>query len=391
MLPLIRRYNCKLLAILGLNGLYCRGSSVKPDMSARHKILLLDDDQDLLELYREMLARLPSQPEIHTATSGARAIALLESEPYSLLISDLNMPKMDGLQVLTIVRRKFPQLRTAVMTSVVDAQFRTRAYAMGIDLFLEKPNTSQEITFFLDCIESLLGRELDGGFRGVQSKSLVDIIQLECLSQSSSVLKVTNGAFSGKIWFNNGDVIDAEAQDLNAEAAFRKILSWKTGNFEILPADPERARTIFNSYQGLLLESAQALDEAQAQIQAGETAPTPESAPAPGAESPLAALARFNGVEFVMTVRANDTGFESWGAENAEQIAQWVRQILQRFRSLGDDLQAGQLNQLEGLGPQCHVALVSKADNDLCVGFHRSLSQDLVRVTMNKIAAKWAS
>src|SRR5207244_4647288 len=76
-------------------------------MSARHKVLLLDDDQDLLELYREMLARLPSQPEIHTATSGARAISLLESEPFSLLISDLNMPKMDGLQVVTIVRRKF--------------------------------------------------------------------------------------------------------------------------------------------------------------------------------------------------------------------------------------------------------------------------------------------
>src|SRR2546422_1566035 len=334
-----------------------------------------------------MLCRLPSQPEFFPATSGARAIALLDSQPFSLLISDLNMPKMDGLQVLTIVRRKFPQLRTAVMTSVVDAQFRTRAYAMGIDLFLEKPNTSQEITFFLDCIESLLGRELDGGFRGVQSKSLVDIIQLECLSQSSSVLKVTNGALSGKIWFNNGDVIDAESQDLGGEAAFRKILSWKTGNFEILPADPERPRTIFNSYQGLLLESAQALDEAQAQVPEGESAPSPEAAPVLAAESPLAALARFNGVEFVMTVRAGGK-FDSWSAENPEQISLWVRQTMQRFRALGDGLQAGQLSQLEGLGPQCHVALGFKAGNHLCVGFHRSVSQDLVRGTMSKIATK---
>src|SRR5438552_14095748 len=154
-------------------------------MTLRHKILLLDDDQNLVEVFRVVRSRLPSQPGIFNATSGARAIALLDSQPFSLLISDLNMPKMDGLQVLTIVRRKFPQLRTAVMTSVVDAQFRTRAYAMGIDLFLEKPNSSQEIMFLLDCIESLLGREMDGGFRGVQSKSLVDIIQLECLSQSS--------------------------------------------------------------------------------------------------------------------------------------------------------------------------------------------------------------
>src|SRR5204863_2332514 len=128
-------------------------------MFTRHKILLLDDDHELVELYREMLCRLPSQPEIFTATSGARAIALLDSEPFTLLISDLNMPKMDGLQVLTIVRRKFPQLRTAVLTSVADEQFRTRAYAMGIDLFLEKPNGSQEVRFMLDCVESLLGRD----------------------------------------------------------------------------------------------------------------------------------------------------------------------------------------------------------------------------------------
>src|SRR5213083_1358613 len=256
-------------------------------MFTRHKILLLDDDHELVELYREMLCRLPSQPEIFTATSGARAIALLDSQPFSLLISDLNMPKMDGLQVLTIVRRKFPQLRTAVLTSVVDAQFRTRAYAMGIDLFL-------------DCIESLLGRETNGGFRGVQSKSLVDIIQLECLSQSSSVLRVTNGSLTGKVWFKNGDLIDAATQDLTGETAFRKILSWNTGNFEILQAEPERNRTIFNSYQGLLLESAQALDEAKGQN------PGAEGATGPAAESPLMRLARFNGVEFVLSVSADE-------------------------------------------------------------------------------------
>ena len=73
-------------------------------MAKPHKILLLDDDQDILDLYKEMLGALPSQPEVYTANSGARAIALLEAEPFSLLISDLKMPKMDGLQLLTIVR-----------------------------------------------------------------------------------------------------------------------------------------------------------------------------------------------------------------------------------------------------------------------------------------------
>src|SRR3989442_8277517 len=149
-------------------------------MDTRHHILLLDDDPDLLDMYREILAQLPSRPEIRTASSGSRAMALLESEPFRLLICDLKLPKMDGLQVLSIVRRKYPQLRTVALTSVLDEQFRSRAYALGVDQFWHKPNTEQEIKMFLECLESLLGGETETGFRGIQSKSLMDIIQLEC-------------------------------------------------------------------------------------------------------------------------------------------------------------------------------------------------------------------
>src|ERR1700679_4138240 len=170
----------------------------------RPKILLLDDDKDLLELYREILSQLPSRPEIFTSTSGARAIAMMEAEPFTLLVCDLNMPKMDGLQVLSIVRRKFPELRTVVLTSVLDEQFRSRVYSLGVDLFWHKPASAQEIKQLLECLESLLGRESQSGFRGVQSKSLVDIIQLECLSQNSIVLKITNGPLTGHIWVQSG-------------------------------------------------------------------------------------------------------------------------------------------------------------------------------------------
>src|SRR5512146_551523 len=91
----------------------------------RHKILLVDDDPALLDLYRELLAHLPSQPEIFIASTGSRALAMLEADPYRLLICDLKMPKMDGLQVLSIVRRKYPELRTVALTAVLDEQFRS--------------------------------------------------------------------------------------------------------------------------------------------------------------------------------------------------------------------------------------------------------------------------
>jgi CheY-like chemotaxis protein len=360
-------------------------------MASGHKLLLLDDDEQMLELYQELLQQLPSQPEVTVSNSGARAIALLETEPFGLLITDLRMPKMDGLQVLAIVRRKYPQLRIIVLTGVVDEEYRSRAYALGVDLFWQKPASPEEFAMFKDCIESLLGREggTEGGFRGMQSKSLVDLIQLECLSQSSSVLRISQGASTGKIWIKEGEIIDAVAGDFTGEEAFREILSWKTGNFEILPAEPDHVRTITNSSQGLLLDSAQAMDEWRGQ-QAG--APADASAPAP-ANSALAALARFEGVEFVLTMpRDEKLACESWGLENIEQTAAWARETQKRLRELGEKIGAGALTQVCGFGLQRHWALAGDDQKGLlCTGFRRALAKEKVDQTMKNVFTKWVS
>lgn len=356
-------------------------------MSSPSKLLILDDDPDLLEVFRELLSRLPSNPQIRTATSGARALSMLESEPFTLLLSDLKMPKMDGLQVLAIVRRKFPHLRTAIMTSGVDEQFRSRAYAMGIDLFLEKPTTAKEIEFFLHCVESLLGRDEIAGFRGIQSKSLMDIIQLEALSRSSSVLKITNNTLEGRIWMLHGEIIDATAQELTGEEAFAKILSWKTGSFEILPPEKTRPRTIVGSVQGLLLEAAQAMDEAGATAQEKIA----EGLPAETA-TPLRESAKFKGVEFIVarsTTKENST--QSWGVENPDEIAAWAGNLLKYCRWLGDRLRVGGVERLEATGLQRHIGIGAAGETELCVAFDRSLERQKVRESMKAIQAKWAS
>jgi len=357
-------------------------------MDTRHKILLLDDDPDLLEIYRELLGQLPSKPEIHTAISGSRGMAMLEAHAFRLLICDLKMPKMDGLQVLSIVRRKYPALRTVILTSVADEQFRSRVYAMGVDLFWQKPATEHETKLFLECIESLLGRESEPGFRGVQSKSLVDLIQLECISQSSATLRITNGPLTGKIWINNGDLIDAETDGARSEEAFQKILAWRAGSFETLPAEPARPRTIFKSYNALLLETAQVIDESRGEIPDAAPGGTPR-APA----SALTALTQVDGVEFVLAAITGDkdkTRFEARGLENPDRLAGWSRQSLERFRALGEHLQAGPLEQIEGLGPQRHVVLAPQGDTQFCVGWRHSLALEEIRDRMRKVLALWA-
>jgi CheY-like chemotaxis protein len=368
-------------------------------MSTKHKILLLDDDEQMLELYQELLRQLPSQPEVHVSNSGARAIALLESEPFTLLITDLRMPKMDGLQVLAIVRRKYPNLRIIVLTGVLDEEYRSRAYAQGVDMFWQKAGSAEEFQLLRDCVESFLDQvdHSESGFRGMQSKSLVDLIQLECLSQSSAVLHISQGAVSGKIWVQNGEIIDAAAASFTGEEAFREILSWKSGHFELQPAEPDRPRTIHNSAQGLLLDSAQALDEWRGQ-QTGTDAPAgSETAPAPGAAAPassaLAPLARFEGVEFLLTMPADDKApCESWALDNAQEVAAWARASHQRLRQLGDKIGAGALAQVAGFGLHWHWALSSDDRKGLlCAGFRRTLPKEKVEQTMNHIFTKWIS
>ena len=359
-------------------------------MASQNKILMLDDDQALLDLYQEVLKELPSKPEVIISNSGARAIALLEAERFTLLITDLRMPKMDGLQVLAIVRRKFPELRIIALTGIMDEEYRSRAYAMGVELFWQKPSSTEEMNLFKDCVESLLGREAAGlGFRGVQSKSLMDLIQMECLAQSSAVLRISQGAIEGKIWISSGDIVDASTSNMSGEDAFKEIFSWKGGNFEILPHEPDRPRTIETSYQNLLLTASQEIDEALTNHPATEA--TAEAAATPS--SGLAALARFEGVEFVLTTTCDGKkAAESWGVENAGPVAEWVRDAYPRLRALGEKLEAGALDNVQATGLQRYVTMTGTPENALLyVGFKRTLEPEQVQQTMKLIFAKWAS
>jgi len=357
----------------------------------------MDDDQDFLDLYREMLGQhLPSMPEVRVANSGTRALSILQSEQFNLLIADLNMPKMDGLQVLTIARRKFPHLRLVVLTGIRDEQFRTRAYALGVDQYWLKPETDQEVGLFMESMESLISRESQEGFRGVQSKGLVDIIQLECLSQSSCVLKITNGTTEGKIFIQAGEVFDAELPGMTGETAFQRILAWKTGSFESLPADPSRVRTIFSSYQGLLLNTAQAIDEAasaeeQPVVPSGEG---PASTPVQNsrAASLLAEVSQMEGVEFVLALgREKNRAQEFWGLDNPKPISEFTKETLDNFRTLGERLHVGELQQITGFGLQHKVAVAPCGTSDVCVGFPAAVSQEHLRDSFKNIISKWAS
>ena len=373
------------------------GLTSSATMPAQPRILLLDDDQDFLDLYREMLSQhLPSAPEVRSVNSGSRALSLLDSEPFNLLVVELNLPKMDGLQVLTLARRKHPHLRLVVLTGIRDEQFRARAYALGVDQYWIKPETDQDMGQFMESIESLLSRETQAGFRGVQSKSLVDIIQLECLSQSSCMLKITNGLTEGKIHIQSGEVIDAELPGTAGESAFQRILSWKNGSFETLPPDLTRVRTIFTSYQGLLLNTAQAIDEA-ASLEEQPACAANGAAPNAVTQTNrvaglLAEASQTDGIEFILALGPKSSQTQDfWGLDNPKPVTEFTRETLENFRALGDRLQVGELQQIIGTGPQHRVGVAPCGQSELCVGFPPAVTPEEMRDSFKHLLNKWAS
>jgi CheY-like chemotaxis protein len=355
-------------------------------MDKRHKILILDDDADWLTLCRDLLAELPSKPEVLTATTAKRALALLETEPIRLLISDLKMPRIDGLQMLSIVRRRFPDVRTIVLSGLEDEEYRSRAYALGVDLFWLKSEMQRSSKLFNECLESLLGRDNEPGFRGIQSKSLMDIIQMECLSRSSTVLRITRGPLVARLWILEGELIDAEVDGARGEAAFLRLIGWKTGTFENLPPEPGRERTIQKSVNALLLETAQTMDEAANPVGAESI----ESASHRKTIWKLSQLTR-EGAEFVIAVPAEGHGEpEALGTQNSALLAQWTRRSAEIARRLGDRLEAGPLSHVAGQNLERQVLMLPRGDRAYLVGWPTDVTENIPEKS-RKLVASWDS
>ena len=107
-------------------------------------ILVVGDELDLAELFPQRFRRETRQGTcvLHYATSGAEALDRLagEIEPTLLaVLSDINMPEMDGLQLLGEIKQRFPDLPVMMVTVYGDDERRRRAAEYGAAEFLTKP------------------------------------------------------------------------------------------------------------------------------------------------------------------------------------------------------------------------------------------------------------
>jgi two-component system, response regulator, stage 0 sporulation protein F len=107
-------------------------------------ILVVDDERDVIELFRQQFRREARSGDyaLHFAESGEDALQLLRKgirPELILILSDINMPGMDGLQLLHEIRRGWPRLSVMMVTAYGDDERRRRAAEEGAIDFLSKP------------------------------------------------------------------------------------------------------------------------------------------------------------------------------------------------------------------------------------------------------------
>src|ERR1044071_3298706 len=200
-----------------------------------------------------------------TAASASAAMSILQNQTPNLIVLDVCMPVVDGLQFLSIIHRRYPDIQKVALTGFATESYRTACLAAGAELFLEKPRSPEGLESVFATFDELTKCKPDSGFRGVlRSVGLTEIIQMECLNKNSSILRVTAGSTHGLIYICDGNIIHAEAGAVKGESALHKIFSLAGGDFSLKPYAEPPERSIEGQWEFLLMEAAQKRDEAPA-------------------------------------------------------------------------------------------------------------------------------
>ncbi len=154
------------------------------------KILLVDDDNNILDGYRRSLRR---EFEMETAPSGREALKLIaEAGPYAVVVSDMRMPEMDGIQLLSMIRAQSPDTIRIMLTGNADMDTAIDAINEGaIFRFLNKP-----------CSKEAMAKTLTAGLVQyglvMAEKQLLEQTLSSCIQVLTEVLSLVNPAAFGR-------------------------------------------------------------------------------------------------------------------------------------------------------------------------------------------------
>ena len=220
------------------------------------KILIVDDEKPFLLSLIDGLEANNDEYEIITADNGREAVEILRSMSIDLLVTDLKMPEMNGFEILAWTSRHQPQLPVIVMSAFGTPEIEARLEKMDTLQFLDKPLDLQKLQ---EGISSGLNA---GGKSFIRGITLATFLQLMKVEKKNCTLKVINTDCDAYLYVRQGELIDAQLDDINGIEAAMEIVSWSDSEIE-MDGTCRRQEDIINlPLEHLLIEAFRRKDEA---------------------------------------------------------------------------------------------------------------------------------
>jgi len=223
------------------------------------RVLIVEDSKLVRSFFTKTLKRYEDKFEVFTAENGVDAIGFMNNLLPDLIMTDLDMPVMDGFELLVYMNKNHPDIPTFVMTAKGSPEVKEKINALGSIRYFEKP---VDIDILAECIMEDLGSGAKGQLQGISLASFLQLIEIE---SKSCTLSVSARGENGTLTCLNGELINAEIGDLKGLQAAHKMISWDTASIEILNTADNTDKEINEPLMSIIMEGTRQKDENAAQ------------------------------------------------------------------------------------------------------------------------------
>jgi len=240
-------------------------------------VLLVDDEEALVWSLASRLAKVRPQYQFVTANDGTSALAMMQETPADLLVADIRMPGMSGIDLVLAARRARASLPVIVMTAFTSADVQ-RLTAGPFTGFLEKPF---EFDRLLELVDKALAPPQVGFSGAISVQTLPDIVQLYVLSSATGMLAIRHSGGEGQVYFDRGVIRHAVTNHAVGDEAFFEVMAWAGGEFSMRAGATTTESSVVTNWQELLMESCRRMDETKREEERPSRTGWTEAPPAP--------------------------------------------------------------------------------------------------------------
>jgi CheY-like chemotaxis protein len=223
-------------------------------------VLVVDDEESLLKGMLAWLEKNAAGFAVMGATDGTRALVMIDSHKPDLVVTDIRMPGLSGLELLIACRRRFPDIKFVICTAYPSAGLERDSLNSGAIRFLSKP---VDMALLEKTIVEILSADAVRGQAGFMSGiSVAGFVQLLAAERQTVCLSLAGpGRENGVLFLDRGELVHAECGELSGEPAALKLLAWDEAEMSILRDGFRVGRTIERSLNYLIMESVRLKDE----------------------------------------------------------------------------------------------------------------------------------